>query len=181
MRPNLIAPQLSIMGKEITARAWNIQLTPNSTRKTHVSLATKLTKKASSKNKLCKIEPQQRSWGFYLKRQSSIGNRCGTLGAANSTERSGRATALISPAHTPTEEHMLLYKFGAAVGTRVVLTKDKTGSTLPTDGRPWKALGTTRVDTSTSDIGADCADIIAALEKQGFFVFPTSQTKPSAA
>jgi hypothetical protein len=76
---------------------------------------------------------------------------------------------------------MLLYKFGAGVGTRVVLTKDKTGSTLPADGRPWKALGTARVDTSTSVIGADCADIIAALEKQGFFVFPTSQTKPSAA
>jgi hypothetical protein len=67
MRPNLIAPQLSIMGKEITARAWNIQLTPNSTRKTHVSLATKLTKKASSKNKLCKIGPQRRSWGFLFR------------------------------------------------------------------------------------------------------------------
>jgi alpha/beta superfamily hydrolase len=92
-----------------------------------------------------------------------------------------RYCADIARAHPPTEKHMLLYKFGAGVGTRVVLTKDKTGSTLPADGRPWKALGTARVDTSTSVIGADCADIIAALEKQGFFVFPTSQTKPSAA
>jgi hypothetical protein len=78
------------------------------------------------------------------------------------------------------EKHMLLYKFGAGVGSRVVLTKDKTGSNLPADGRPWKALGT--VDTSTSDgphIGADYADIIAAVEKHGLFVFPTSQTKPS--
>ena len=66
-RPNSIAPQLSITGKEITARAWNIQLTPNSTRKTHVSLATTLTKKASNKNKPSKIEPQQRQLGpFYF-------------------------------------------------------------------------------------------------------------------
>jgi hypothetical protein len=85
------------------------------------------------------------------------------------------------PRTPPTEKDMLLYKFGAGVGTRVVLTQNKTGSTLPADGRPWKALGTARIDTSTSDIGANCADIIAALEKQGFFVFPTSQTEPSAA
>jgi hypothetical protein len=79
----------------------------------------------------------------------------------------------------PKEEHMLLYKFGAGVGSRVALTKDKTGSNLPEDGRPWKALGTTRAEASTSDIGADCAHVIAAVEKHGFFVFPTSQTKPS--
>jgi hypothetical protein len=66
MPPNPIAPQRSIMAKEITARAWSIQLPPNSTRKTRVNLATKLTKKASSKNRLCKIEPQQRNWGFLL-------------------------------------------------------------------------------------------------------------------
>jgi hypothetical protein len=79
---------------------------------------------------------------------------------------------------------MLLYKFGAGVGARVALTKDKTGSNLPADGGPWKALGTPRIDTSTSDgppIGADYASIIGSVEKRGFFVFPTSQTTLPAA
>jgi hypothetical protein len=67
MQPNLIAPQQSITGKGITARAWNIQPVPNSIRKTRVNLATKLTKKASSKNRFCKIEPQQHSWGYYFR------------------------------------------------------------------------------------------------------------------
>jgi hypothetical protein len=78
------------------------------------------------------------------------------------------------------EKHVLLYKFGAGVGSRVVLTEDKTGSNLPADGHPWKALGT--FDTSISHrqtIGADYTEIISAVEKHGFFVFPTSQTKPS--
>jgi hypothetical protein len=70
---------------------------------------------------------------------------------------------------------MLLYKFGAR-GSRVALTQDKTGSNLPEDGRPWKPLGSTRVDASVGrQIGADSADIIAAIEKDGFFVFPTSK------
>jgi hypothetical protein len=70
---------------------------------------------------------------------------------------------------------MLLYKFGAR-GSRVALTQDKTGSNLPEDGRPWKPLGSTRVDASVGrQIGADSADIIAAIEKDGFCVFPTSK------
>jgi hypothetical protein len=68
-----------------------------------------------------------------------------------------------------------LYKFGAR-GSRVALTQDKTGSNLPEDGRPWKALGSTRVDASVGrQIGVDSAHIIAAVEKDGFFVFPTSK------
>ena len=70
---------------------------------------------------------------------------------------------------------MLLYKFGAR-GSRVTLTQDKTGSNLPEDGRPWKALGSNRIDASVGrQIGAELADIIAAAEKDGFFVFPTSK------
>lgn len=71
---------------------------------------------------------------------------------------------------------MLLYKFGSR-GSRVVLTQDKTGSNLPEDGRPWKPLGSRRVDTSDGSlrIGADPAHIIAVVEKEGFFVFPTSK------
>jgi uncharacterized membrane protein len=70
---------------------------------------------------------------------------------------------------------MLLYKFGAR-GSRVALTQDKTGSNLPEDGRPWKLLGLTRVDASDGPrIGADSTDIIAAIEKDGFFIFPTSK------
>ena len=75
MQPNLIAPQLSIMGKGITERAWNIQPVPNSIRKTRVNLATKLTKKASSKNRLCKIEPQQLSWGYYFRQIAYLDRR----------------------------------------------------------------------------------------------------------
>jgi hypothetical protein len=68
-----------------------------------------------------------------------------------------------------------LYKFGAR-GSRVALTQDKTGSNLPEDGRPWKLLGSTRVDASVGrQIGAESADIIAAVEKDGFFIFPTSK------
>ena len=53
---------------------------------------------------------------------------------------------------------MLLYKFGAR-GSRVALTQDKTGSNLPEDGRPWRPLGSTRVDTSVGrQIGAESAD-----------------------
>jgi hypothetical protein len=71
---------------------------------------------------------------------------------------------------------MLLYKFGDR-GSRVVLTQDKTGSNLPEDGRPWKPLGPRRVDFSDGSpgIGADPAHIIAMVEKDGFFVFPTSR------
>ena len=70
---------------------------------------------------------------------------------------------------------MLLYKFGA-YGSRVALTQDRAGSNLPEDGRPWKPLGSTRVNASDAPrIGADSADIIAAIEKDGFFVFPTSK------
>jgi len=71
---------------------------------------------------------------------------------------------------------MLLYKFGSR-GSQVVLTQDKTGSYLPEDGRPWKPLGSRRVDTSDGSlrIGADPARIIAVVEKEGFFVFPTSK------
>jgi hypothetical protein len=48
---------------------------------------------------------------------------------------------------------MLLYKFGA-----------------------WKPLGSARVDASYGPrIGADPADIFAAIEKDGFFVFPASK------
>jgi hypothetical protein len=71
---------------------------------------------------------------------------------------------------------MVLYKFGAR-GSRVALTQDKTGSNLPEDGRPWKPLGPTEIDASggPSRIGADSTDIIAAIEKYGFFIFPTSK------
>ena len=70
---------------------------------------------------------------------------------------------------------MLLYKFGAR-GSRVALTQDKTGSNLPEDGRPWKPLGLTRVDASDGPrIEADSTDIIAAIKKDGFFIFPTSK------
>jgi hypothetical protein len=70
----------------------------------------------------------------------------------------------------------LLYKFGER-GSRVVLTQDKTGSNLPEDDRPWKPLGPRQVDASDGSlgIGADPAHIIAVVEKDGFFVFPTSK------
>jgi hypothetical protein len=70
---------------------------------------------------------------------------------------------------------MLLYKFGAH-GSQVALTQDETGSNLPQSGRPWKPLGSTRIDASYGPrIGANPADIIAAIEKDGFFIFPTSK------
>jgi hypothetical protein len=71
---------------------------------------------------------------------------------------------------------MLLYKFGSR-GSHVVLTRDRTGSNLPEEGRPWKPLGPRRVDASDGSlrIGADPARIIAAVEEEGFFVFPTSK------
>jgi hypothetical protein len=64
MQPNPIAPQLSIMAKGSTAKAWNIQLTHSSIRKTRVNLATKLTKRASSKNRLCSSSPSNAAGAF---------------------------------------------------------------------------------------------------------------------
>jgi hypothetical protein len=66
---------------------------------------------------------------------------------------------------------MLLYKFGAH-GSRVALTQDKTGSNLPEDGRPWKPLGSTRVDVSVGPrIGRIRATLLQRLKKTGSLSF----------
>jgi hypothetical protein len=78
------------------------------------------------------------------------------------------------------EKLVLLYKFGA--GVRFTRCADRRPDRLKPARRraPVESLGT--FDTSISQgqqIGADYAEIISAVEKHGFFVFPTSQTKPS--
>jgi hypothetical protein len=68
---------------------------------------------------------------------------------------------------------MKLYKFAARVGSRVALTKDQTGANLPKDGAPWKLIGTTEVEADGKPrIGASSDEIVAAVEKDGFIIWP---------
>jgi len=68
---------------------------------------------------------------------------------------------------------MLLYKFGAAVGQRVALTAAHSGKNLPADGAPWKPMGTMRIEPGgTPLIGASSDEIIAGIQKEGFFIWP---------
>jgi hypothetical protein len=73
---------------------------------------------------------------------------------------------------------MLLYIFKKGRGSRKALTADKEGSNLPQDGRSWPWVFEKKIDIDGSDgprIGASSAQIIAGIEKKGYFLWPVEQ------
>ena len=67
---------------------------------------------------------------------------------------------------------MKLYKFQASTGMGTALSKDQTGANLParTLGG-WLPQGTLDIQaTDGPRIGADSAEIIAAIERDGYYV-----------
>jgi hypothetical protein len=70
---------------------------------------------------------------------------------------------------------MKLHKFNSTFGSRVALTKDKTGSNLPSGAANWKYVGTMDVDSTDGPrIGASSPDIISGIQKDGYFLWPAS-------
>ena len=66
---------------------------------------------------------------------------------------------------------MKLLKFTEAPGRRVALVADKTR--LPATKGTWNAAGSMDIDAKDGPrIGAGSADIIAGVERDGFFVWP---------
>jgi hypothetical protein len=73
---------------------------------------------------------------------------------------------------------MLLYIFKKGKGSRKALTADKEGSNLPQDGRPWPWIFEKKINIESSDgprIGASSAQIIAGIEKNGYFLWPVEE------
>ena len=66
---------------------------------------------------------------------------------------------------------MRLYKFQKKLGTRTAVTTDQTGANLPAEATPWILVGPMKIDaTDGPRIGAASADIIAAVEADGYYV-----------
>lgn len=71
---------------------------------------------------------------------------------------------------------VLLYKFRPAPfgGQRVGLTPDQSGSNLPPDGAPWEPIGSVDISVGPDEsvVGGSPAEIIAGINRDGYFVWP---------
>jgi len=66
---------------------------------------------------------------------------------------------------------MLFYRFHDAHGPTVVITNDITGANLPKGESVWKADGQTQIrEGGGLRLGAYPKEIIAAIQREGFFV-----------
>ena len=74
---------------------------------------------------------------------------------------------------------MLIYRFKPATRTdhRVALSRDEAGTNLPGDGAPWQPIGTLDLDVADPWVKAPRAEIEAALDKHGFFIWGISVPK----
>ena len=68
---------------------------------------------------------------------------------------------------------MLVYRFkpNDRADHRVALSNDEAGSNLPSDGAPWQAIGQFDLEAADPWVKAPKAEIEAALQKHGFFVW----------
>jgi hypothetical protein len=67
---------------------------------------------------------------------------------------------------------VMLYKFEAAIGLQFALATDNSGQNLPAGGAPWKLLGVTKVEPGKQLIGASSDEILAAIQRNGYFIYP---------
>lgn len=68
---------------------------------------------------------------------------------------------------------MKLYKFTS--GGRVAVTKDKTGSNLPSG--KWKFESEMEINAGDGPrIGASSAQILAGIERDGYFIWPVKKS-----
>ncbi len=69
---------------------------------------------------------------------------------------------------------MLLYKFvpHPAKGRRVALTPDKTGANLPSDGAPWRLVGSIDVKPGDPPRIALPEEILEAIQESGYLIWP---------
>jgi len=66
---------------------------------------------------------------------------------------------------------MIFYRFHEKAGPRVVITNDITGASLPKSDSGWRADGQTEVRAGGAKrLGVLPADIIDAIEREGFFM-----------
>ena len=68
---------------------------------------------------------------------------------------------------------MLIYRFKPAARTdqRVALSRYEAGTNLPADGAPWQFIGALDLEVADPWVKAPKAEIEAALEKHGFFIW----------
>ena len=72
---------------------------------------------------------------------------------------------------------MLCYRFHEAHGPKVAITKDITGANLPKSESAWKADGQTEIiEGGGLRLGVDPKEIIAAIEREGYFVGSVRRT-----
>ena len=65
------------------------------------------------------------------------------------------------------------YRFHEADGSAAVITDDVTGGKLPKPKSAWKADGLTKVITGGRPrFGVETAEIIACIERDGFYLAP---------
>lgn len=77
-----------------------------------------------------------------------------------------------------TQPKKKLYKFKSDRG-EVAVTSDKTGAKLPPRHK-WQYIG--EVNISADDgprIGADSADIVGGVERDGYFILPAPKKQPA--
>ena len=70
---------------------------------------------------------------------------------------------------------MIVHIFKQARGSRKAITLDKAGVNLPAVPQPWIYEKQMTIDAGDGPrIGASSADIIAAIEADGIFIWPTA-------
>ena len=86
---------------------------------------------------------------------------------------------LASPSHILWKRGVTLpyYRFHEADGSAAVITDDITGDKLPPSTSEWKADGLTEVVAGgRSRFGVEPADIIASIQRDGYFHAPLGQS-----
>ena len=72
---------------------------------------------------------------------------------------------------------MKYHIFRAGVGNQMAITDDETGAKFPKRTGAWKYDRPMEINaTDGPRIGADSSEIVASVERDGYFILPTSES-----